>query len=169
MDVPRSLLELVHLTRFIEINMKLRDKMISILAILFSATFVQACNKAQAEVVPTKPAVLTIGLLKSTPNSLYVYSQWSASTVAVPNGPITYPISWVDNGQTRRSATVSVLADTTALARATIGGKDSVVFNLQALYAFNGKTSASVFAIKVVINTDNQVPSIPIIVKVDTL
>lgn len=125
---------------------------------------------AMACTTPDRPAGLSLSRIEEggTPTSLTVRAAWSASTVTSPNGPITYDLLWVRNGVQIRTLTgISVLADTVTFARAAIGASDTVDFSVRSTYL--GRSSAWATIRKIYPNSDNQVPSIPVIVTVDTL
>jgi hypothetical protein len=61
------------------------------------------------------------------------------------------------------------LTDQVRMARAAVGSADTVVFSVRALYAVNGNLSNWATVTKIVTNADLRVPSIPVIVTVDTL
>ena len=142
-------------------------KYIFALALLAAPVVGYACGSASAQPMPKITAMEAI---VSTPNSLFVKGSYSASTVQTANGPITYNITWKDGAAgSLVSRNVAGLADTAKFGRAPLGKSDTVFFTVQALYTVNGKTSAVASLSKIFTNADNQVPSLPVIVTVDTL
>jgi len=130
-----------------------------------------ACSASDRPVpAPGSPAELSLSRIEDggSPTSLTVRAAWSASTVPTPNGPITYDLLWVRNGaQIRTLNGTLALADTITFARAPIGSADTVDFSVRSSYF--GRSSAWATIRKIYPNADNQVPSIPVIVTVDTL
>lgn len=127
-----------------------------------------SCAPAKAE-TPRPPAATAMVLMAaSTPDTLHVFAKWNAATVARPTGPITYQLTWTQNGVLKRSATITSLADTVKFGRATFGtGVDTLDFTVKALYL--GRNSGTAALRKIYPNGDTQVPSTPVITSVDTL
>ena len=138
-----------------------------LLASLALSVVLLACTPADATVLRPGNVAITV-LTASTPDTLRVWAQWSASSVARPTGPITYQINWLQNGINRRAATITPLADTVKFGRAVFGtGVDTIDFNVRAVY--QSRLSAQTAISRVYPNGDNQIPSMPVITSVDTL
>lgn len=139
-------------------------RMLVILMVLAGSIGVgYACSKAEAQ-----PINLTAIMAPSPPGSLFVAASWNASTVPVNNGPITYPVVWKDGTVTVRTATLAGTVDTLKIARAPIGKTDTIFFGVSAFYAVSGKSSAQATLTKLFPNADNQTPTMPVIISVDS-
>ena len=133
---------------------------------------VSACAKAQAETVKVASVESSAG----TPTALTVVATYTSGTVTTPTGTIVDSIVWTDSlaGQARSTVRTIVKAATTTAdsvaisPRAPLGGTDFVGIKVCSVYRANGNMTCGTGA-KAFVNADHQVPSIPVIVSVDTL
>lgn len=132
-----------------------------------AAIVIVACTVAGASDKP--PAIKSMGkLTTSSIDTLGVFAKWTASSVPKPQGPITYTVVWRRNTVQVRSVTITALTDTVRITpRANPGGADSVRVTVTAVY--QGRNSGSSTLLVVFPNVDNQVPSVPGIIQVDSL
>ena len=134
--------------------------------LLVGSTGIQSCKTLSATPVPHVTMVARLG----TPTSVTAVATFTVSTVGTPNGAIADSVIW-----TRGATVVRTFVTTTATTdsvtfspRAAIGKADTAGVKVCAVYRVNSNSACSPVTTKIIPNADNQFPSIPIIVTVDT-